>query len=134
RVDGVRGLRACDTSVLPEITGSHTGTPTMVRVEECIDILGRALDSRFDGIYQVDGGVCILVYRWTALRNTLIVRTCLPQGANSMPLIQELSTMLRAPRPTRCHQVATYHTPHGAVPARLRPSHWKVALLTCVLG
>ncbi len=62
RVDGVRGLGVRDTSVLPEITGSHTGTSTIVRVEECADILGRALDSRFDGIYQVDGGVCILVY------------------------------------------------------------------------
>ncbi len=36
--DGVRGLGVCDTSVLPEITGSHTGTPTIVRVEECVDV------------------------------------------------------------------------------------------------
>ncbi|TFK83630.1 hypothetical protein K466DRAFT_254620 [Polyporus arcularius HHB13444] len=56
RVHGVRGLGVRETSVLPEITGSHTGTSTLVWVEECADILGRALESRFDGIYQVDGG------------------------------------------------------------------------------
>lgn len=39
RVHGVRGLRVCDTSVFPEIIGSHTMAPAVVVAEKCADLV-----------------------------------------------------------------------------------------------
>ncbi|KAH9926558.1 alcohol oxidase [Epithele typhae] len=39
RVHGVRGLRVADTSVFPEIIGSHTMAPAVVVAEKCADMV-----------------------------------------------------------------------------------------------
>ncbi|KAL7278443.1 hypothetical protein ACG7TL_007440 [Trametes sanguinea] len=45
RVHGVHGLRVCDTSVFPEIVGTHTMAPTVAVAEKCADMMKAAFKS-----------------------------------------------------------------------------------------
>ena len=44
-VHGVGGLRVCDTSVFPEIIGSHTMAPAVVVAEKCADLMKEACNN-----------------------------------------------------------------------------------------
>ena len=39
KVHGVSGLRVCDTSIFPEIIGSHTMAPAVMVAEKCADMI-----------------------------------------------------------------------------------------------
>ncbi|KAJ2970623.1 hypothetical protein NUW54_g12689 [Trametes sanguinea] len=45
RVHGVYGLRVCDTSIFPEILGTHTMAPVVAVAEKCADMMKVALKS-----------------------------------------------------------------------------------------
>ena len=43
RVNGLRGLRICDTSAMPTITRGNTAAPTMMMAEKCADMVAEDL-------------------------------------------------------------------------------------------
>ncbi|OSD03879.1 GMC oxidoreductase [Trametes coccinea BRFM310] len=45
KVHGVHGLRVCDTSVFPEVLGTHTMAPAVAVAEKCADMMKAALKS-----------------------------------------------------------------------------------------